>query len=322
MLNALVSLCDKRANDQDALYQLGYKARDIRFEYPTGITGGKGVVVDLLLLSAEINSVLCVECKSGQNVELAQARGYRKVRPQQFAPLVSKWRELSAFSVDVVYVCTAVHLERISKGLKRENLDHSILCFHQPSGEQLSALLDQYPHLRAALTAASRPCLITLERNKIKNPRLASRLSRGVALDLATVPLFLRFDVSSSMATIARCLLHALAELAAQSSTSFSSEELASAAYGVVAWQKTMRHAELLYRVNDALTAAADDPSLRRYLTREPEPTPHPAKLKWRVSTELVGAEAASPFALEFAEAVRGFIAELARTTDPSANGL
>ncbi|PZR99713.1 MAG: hypothetical protein DLM69_07100, partial [Candidatus Chloroheliales bacterium] len=68
MLNALVSLCDKRANDQDALYQLGYKARDIRFEYPTGITGGKGVVVDLLLLSAEINSVLCVECKSGQNV--------------------------------------------------------------------------------------------------------------------------------------------------------------------------------------------------------------------------------------------------------------
>lgn len=311
MLNALVSLCDKRTDGQDALYQLGYKAKDVRLEYPTGISGGRGVVVDLLLLSAAANSALCVECKTGQNIEVAQGRGYRKVKAQDFAPLVSKWRELSAFSVDVCYVCTPAQLERISKGLKRENLEHSILCFHRREGEQLTAALAEYPHLRPALTSAVLPCLITLERNKLKNSRLASRLSQGIALDLAKVSPFVRFDVSSSRATITRALLQTLAGFAAQGRASFSSEELASVAYGAEAWLKTLRHAELLYRVNEALFAAADDANLSRYLAPEPDHSRQAAKLKWRVGAELVGAAPTSSATHGFQQAVDEFVAAL-----------
>ncbi len=290
MLNALVSLCDKRSTEQDALYQLGYKSKDIRLEYPAGITGGKGVVVDLLLLSEAINSVLCIESKSGRNIELAQARGYRKLKPQQFAALIRKWREPGAFSVDVAYVCTTAQLEPISKGLKRENLDHSIICFHEVENGQLLAA-ERYPHLRLALEMMARPCLITLERNKLKNQRLASRLSRGIALDLATVPPFIHFDVSSTAAHLTRCLLQAVSGFAAEGRSTFSSEELASAAYGAEAWQKTMRRAELLARVNKTLTAAADDAGLSRYLAPIPGLERQPAKLRWRISGALVDDE-------------------------------
>ena len=283
MLNVLVSLCDKRNDGQDALYQLGYKTKDIRLEYPTGITGGKGVVVDLLLLSEASNSVLCIESKSGRNVELAQARGYGKLKPQQFAALISKWREPGAFSVDVGYVCTVAQLERISKGLKRENLDHSIICFHEAENGQLPTVLARYPHLRFALAMMTHPCLITLERNKLKNQRLASRLSKGIALDLASVPPFIRFDVSSSEAHLTQCLLQVVSGFAAEGRTTFSSEELASAAYGAEAWLKTMRRAELLARVNKTLTAIADDAGLSRYPDPIPSLASQPVKMLWHI---------------------------------------
>ncbi len=282
MLNALVSLCDKRSDDQGALYQLGYKSKDIRLEYPTGITGGKGVVVDLLLLSKAINSFLCIESKSGGNIELAQAQGYGKLKPQQFAALISKWHESSAFSVDVAYVCTVAQLERISKGLKRDNLAQSIICFHEVENGQLPTAA-RYPQMRPALASMARPCLITLERNKLKNQRLASRLSRGIALDLMTVPPFIHFDVSSSAAQLTRCLMQAVSGFVAEGRTTFSSEELARVAYGEDAWLKTMRRAELLARVNKTLTAAAEDAGLSRYIDPSPSPTNQPVKMRWRI---------------------------------------
>ncbi len=267
MHNALVSLCLKRSDGGDALYQLGYRSADARLEYPLAVPGGKRVVVDLLLVSSVSNSVVCCESKAGRNIDVGQGRNYQRLKPDQFAPLISAWRQARAFSVDVCYLCATDSVERIRKGLVQANLDHSIIGCDELADGQVEAAVAQYPHLSTALTSATRPGLITLERNKLKNAKLGSLLGKGIAFDWAAVSRFCRFDLSTPTPRITSAILDALIAFAHADRTRFSSEQIAAHAYGESAWAQTVRKTDLINVVNDALISLAADLRLRPYLT-------------------------------------------------------
>lgn len=155
-LNGLLGLCVVGDLNPATLADAGFRL--IALEVPVGVEEGR-VVVDAVVLHEPSALLLACECKSGANVEEAQARKYAALDPVALAQAASFDLRGGRPSVEPMYVCLAEHASRIQQGLRATGVSAALLTVSPDrldlvdSDRAPRALVDAWPERGVKLTA-------------------------------------------------------------------------------------------------------------------------------------------------------------------------
>lgn len=125
-VNAFIALtAQSGANYPRVLGEMGYRLEAL--EVPLNTEDGR-IVADAVAFNPDKNEFLVAECKSGNNIETAQAQKYSKIDPKELVRTTGVTVEESTpLTVQVCYVCLSDGADGIQTGLAKARCEYPII---------------------------------------------------------------------------------------------------------------------------------------------------------------------------------------------------
>ena len=191
-LNAVIGLASPPSSSwPNSLHEAGYTL--VALELALDTADG-ALVADAVAFAEDTNSFLVVEAKSGQNVELNQARRYGLVDTRQLVRhtgvRVARDQELSA---EALYVCLADNVDRILHGLELADCSYPVIAvsdqqltlYNAQSSEHLSEIFSD-----PIATSGWPPAIIIVDADSDQDefkPIVARALTRELSLGTPSI---------------------------------------------------------------------------------------------------------------------------------------
>lgn len=125
-VNAFIALtAQSGASFPRTLGEIGFRLEAL--EVPLNTEDGR-VVADAVAFNPVKNEFLVAECKSGSNIETAQAQKYGKIDPKELVRTTGVTvQESTPLTVQVCYVCLSEGADGIQTGLAKAKCDYPII---------------------------------------------------------------------------------------------------------------------------------------------------------------------------------------------------